>query len=145
MNDEDSKKAFYGFLTEYADFFRGMADFEEQKLGILLENKLTEIERAIAVTQANAMQLDNLEKKRIRLQGAAGLAELSLSELAESAPESSRGELRTLMEQLNQYIGDIKFYNTKSMNLVQTRLKIQEHTASHAAPIEQPSKLETNA
>lgn len=150
MSVMENKEAFYSFLTEYADFFKEMAGFEQKKLEALLGNRLSEIEHAISVTQANAMQLDNLENKRIRLQGEAGLGQMSMSQLAESAPESSRGQLRELMGQLNDYIRDIKFYNTKSMDLVQAKLKIQERAAGIGDPhlrtsTAVPTKLEAKA
>lgn len=149
MSSIQNKEVFYDFLTEYADFLKGMASFEQQKLEVLLGNRLPEIEHAISVTQANAMQLDNLENKRIRLQDEAGLAQMSLSQLAETAPEGSRGQLRDLIGELNSYIRDIKFYNSKSMHVVQVKLRVQEHAVVRRTELHErtttPTKLETKA
>lgn len=149
MSITENKEVFYDFLTEYTDFFKGMASFEQQKLEVLLENHLPEIEHAISVTQANAMQLDNLENKRIRLQSEAGLSQMSLSQLAETAPENSRGKLQNLVGELNSYIRDIKFYNSKSMHVVQVKLRMQEHAVTRRTELHErtsaPIKLETKA
>ncbi|MEG0754164.1 MAG: hypothetical protein RR461_10045 [Angelakisella sp.] len=149
MSVNEAREEFYSFLVEYANFFREMAGFEQQKLEVLLGNRLPEIEHAISVTQANAMALTNLENKRIRLQRDAGLAEMSFSQLAETASEGSRQQLRELMDQLNGYLRDIKFYNTKSMDVAQLKLKAQERTAVRSNEVHPrtatPTKLETKA
>ena len=62
----------YSFLGEYSHFFEHMAKCEKEKLDAILQNKLPLLESTIATAQANAMQLSNMEKKRLELQKKAG-------------------------------------------------------------------------
>ena len=122
---EYSSKAleYFDFLAEYARFFNQMSAFEKQKLDALLSNELSKIEHAIALTQANAKQLENLESKRMQLQQQAGFSQYPLRDVADQTEEPKRSELLRLLDKMSADIVDIKFYNAKSMELAQTNLK----------------------
>lgn len=123
MKTEGKDEEFFDFLMEYAEFFREMEQFEQQKLSIMLGGRLPEIEHVIAISQSNAKRLENLENKRLRLQQEAGLGSLSMGELADQSAGERQSKLRTQLRQLSQSLSNIKFYNSKSMEAAEMNLR----------------------
>ncbi|MEG1686665.1 MAG: hypothetical protein RR185_05875 [Angelakisella sp.] len=144
---DDRAESFFSFLGEYTSFFCQMEQFEAQKLELLLSGELSGIEKAITTAQANAKQLENLEQKRIRLQQEAGFGAMSLRELADKTDGARKEQLRLQLHELSVCLGNIKFYNAKSMQVAQTNLRRQTaktSVASAVAPVHS-SKLEGKA
>lgn len=157
MKNVDKAIEYYEFLNRYTEFFGEMESFEQHKLSVLMSGNLREMEHAMSVAQANAKQLENLENRRIALQQEAGLGGLTLRELAARAG-GRRGEiLARQLNQLNSYIANISFYNSKSMKIAEDNLKRFSHvTEGHTETVNYgsvhdkpqntgPSMLETKA
>lgn len=115
---------FYKFLGEYSKFFENMAKCEKEKLDAILQNKLPLLESTIATAQANAMQLSNMERKRLELQKKAGFEGKTFRQLVEAAQEQNKEELRRCFECVEDSVSEIKYYNTKAMQLAESNLHL---------------------
>lgn len=121
MDKTAAQQELLDFLEEYRSFFQQMEQSERDKLEALVSNELPRIEHAISIAQANTKRLENLEQRRAQLQERAGLADLTFSQLTEQLPEHRR-TLTELFGRIQACVEEIKFYNTKSMEVAKTNL-----------------------
>lgn len=122
MSTEKYEEELFQFLEQYADFLGQMAINEEEKLQALISNSLPRIERAISNAQADAKQMENYELKRQRLQEQAGYGGMTFSEMIDYAPEEEAQSLEALLWRIEDYVGTIKFHNSKSMKVARTNM-----------------------
>lgn len=111
----DALAHFTSFMREYADFLDAMRRDEQERFDALRRKDLPRIESSIARSQANTMQLNNYETRRLAEQEKAGLAGLPFREMLEKLPEEQRPEFRQLLERFELAVSDIRFFNDKSM------------------------------
>lgn len=121
---------FYGFMEEYAGFFEGLVQQEQEKLEALLSNELKDIEQSISAQQAATMRMEKYEKRRMELQNAAGFEELTFRQIIEKAQADQKAPLEALFTRVTQAVDQIKFYNEKSMELVRTNLQLLNDAVS---------------
>ena len=121
---EDSKKELYDFFEEYLLALRGMVDAEEQKLDALFSNKGDDITRAMNLSQANAMQVENIEKKREELQSEAGLGGYTFSQIIDDAEKQYKPRLAEIFKEASNLINQIKYLNTRSMRIADSNLRL---------------------
>lgn len=124
MARQDYETELFNFFEEYAEFLEKLNSDEEEKLSSLLSNSIERIEHAISVGQANAKQMENMERRRIRLQEKAGYAGMTFSEIIESAPDEERVGLEALLHRVITLAENIQFQNKKSMGVARDNLHI---------------------
>lgn len=134
MTTSEKLEIFYDFLDEYTEFFDRMEQFEQQKLRTILSGGLDELDHVLAVSQANAKQLDNLERRRISLQQEAGFGSLSMGQLAEQAQAERAAKLKSQMNKLSRSLSNIRFYNSKSMEMAEFNLRMRTRTVTQIQP-----------
>ncbi len=123
MDIQEHKEAFYQFLNEYAAFFEEMMAAENDKLGALLSNNLAAIEHSIATQQATEKRLENLERRRVELQTAAGWSDKTFHEIIGLSPQDKKQELQLLFNRVEQAISQIKYLNGKSMGVARSNMQ----------------------
>ncbi len=121
------------FMEGYTDFLDRMLKDEGEKLAALSSNELPRIERSIAVSQANAKQLENYEQRRMGLQSAAGYDGLTFRELITKAPEEDKGLLQRLFARFEQDVTEIKHQNHKAMDVARDNMMARDPEAVLAA------------
>ncbi len=130
----NAKLEFYNSFASYIHALECMLEGEQQKLDALYENNPESMEKALSISQANAMNLENLEKKRIQLQREADLEGLTFSEVIADADEEYSSILNRQFERAKQLLKQIKYLNSRSMNISTTNLKLigvpTEHISS---------------
>ncbi|MEM1485295.1 hypothetical protein V6615_10510 [Oscillospiraceae bacterium PP1C4] len=119
----NAQEHFFEFMETYTEFFESMVSVEKEKLEALLSFQLKKIEQAISAGQANAMKLENYEKKRMELQVQAGFAEATFQEIIDSIDGELKKVLENLLRRMNNAVQEIKFYNGKSMGLAKINLQ----------------------
>ncbi len=122
MPTAQAQSEYVGFLHTYMDFLDKMLQDEGEKLKAIQSRELPRIERSIAVSQANAKQLDNYEQRRMELQTDAGFGGMTFRQLIEKAPADEKGALQTLYARFEQAVQEIKFNNDKSMAVARDNL-----------------------
>jgi hypothetical protein len=110
------------FMAEYTAFLGRMCADESDKLKALSSKELPRIERSIAVSQANAKQLQNYENKRIAIQEEAGCGGMTFRELIEQAPPGQQEGLWRLFSDFEQNVAEIRFFNDKSMSVARDNM-----------------------
>lgn len=110
-----AQQDFLAFVEEYTQFLERMTLDEGEKLSALGSRDLERIERSIAVSQANAKQLENYELKRIDQQAKAGYGGLTFPQLVEQAEPALQGKMRQLFGRFERSVKEIRFRNDKSM------------------------------
>ncbi len=106
---------FVQLMEDYTGFLARMCSDEGDKLAALSSRELPRIERSIAVSQANAKQLENYENRRMAAQQEAGLEGLSFRELIDLAPPHEQSRLWQLFSSFESSVAEIRFFNDKSM------------------------------
>lgn len=123
MSDVNNAE-FYALLEQYIQALKDMLDGEQQKLEALYANDLKSIEKALSISQANSMNLENVEKKRIYLQQKAGLAGLSFSEIIDNAKPEDKNMLMRYFEVARRLLEQIRYLNSRSMNISASNLRL---------------------
>lgn len=125
--------AFFDFLEEYAQFLEKLDSDEKEKLAALMSNSIERIEHAISVGQANAMQIENLERRRVRLQEKAGYAGMTFSEIVECAPDEERVGLDALMRRIVMLVENVQYQSKKSVGVANDHLRMSNVMPQPAA------------
>ncbi|MDL2252741.1 hypothetical protein LJC49_01530 [Ruminococcaceae bacterium OttesenSCG-928-I18] len=115
MSLSPAQKEYYSFIEEYTGFLESMLADEKGKLLALQSRDLSKIEHSIAVSQANAKQLENYEVKRVSMQAKAGYGSLSFRQIIESFPKEIQSPFWQLYDRFERSVGEIRFHNDKSM------------------------------
>lgn len=117
MPDAKAQQAFYTFMEEYTDFLERMRKDEQERLSALESRNLQRIESTIAVSQANAKQLENYELKRNSVQQNAGLGGLSFKDVVKAVPADAQRGYSVLFDRFARHVSDIRFLNNKCMSV----------------------------
>ena len=102
------------FLTEYTEFFEEIERKQAEKLGMLLTRELNKVESALLMEESMEKQIKNMEEKRQEHFTSQGLVGKRLKELVEESSGEERETLRQLQRRLEDAIGNIRYYNSKS-------------------------------
>ncbi|MGL5972159.1 MAG: hypothetical protein ACRCZK_00245, partial [Oscillospiraceae bacterium] len=115
-------KFFYDFLLEYKDFFLKMVDSENHKLNSLISNNLIQIQKNIALKQAEIMKIKNLEKNREYLQKKHGYDNMTFKQIIENCSLDYKQKFETIFTDIDKSIGEIKFLQKKSSEILNLNL-----------------------
>ena len=110
------------FLTEYTEFFEEIERKQAEKLGMLLTRELNKVESALLMEESMEKQIKNMEEKRQEHFTSQGLVGKRLKELVEESSGEERETLRQLQRRLEDAIGNIRYYNSKSNELAKEEL-----------------------
>ncbi len=109
------QKEYFAFIEEYTGFLERMLADEKSKLLALQSKSLAKIEQSIAVSQANAKQLENYEIKRMALQQKCGFGGLTFRKIIEGYPKDAQSPFWQMYDRFERSVGGIRFHNDKSM------------------------------
>lgn len=121
LTSEQAQELFV-FFEKYVSVLYSIVQDEKEKLNALTSNSLPRIEHSISTAQANAKQIENFEAKRMSLQASMGCAGMTLSQIAELAPETHAVSLPSLFKQMESYIDEIKYVNDRSMSVARENM-----------------------
>lgn len=130
VNELDKKQNYYDFLTEYVDFLEYIASAEDEKLKIILSNKLTELQKSISIQQTNEKKMENMEKKRISLQEEAGFSHMTFSDIVKNSSENIKEQLETLFSRAEAAVSKIKYLNARSMDVLKMNMQMMNMNKS---------------
>lgn len=122
MTEAHFSEKFFGFMEDYTEFLERMVADEDEKLAALNSRELSRIEHSIAVSQANAKRLENLESQRVALQSEAGCADKTFRQLAKEAPAEAQHRIQQLFSRFERNVSEIRFRNDKSMSVARDRM-----------------------
>jgi len=112
----------YEFLIGYQNFFVDVLDSEQQKLEILLQNKLKDIEKSIAVKQAEVMKIENLERERMTVQDKCGYKDMTFSQIIDNCSNEYKEKFQEIFNSLDGVISEVKYLNDKSTKILNMNL-----------------------
>ncbi len=120
-------RAFIMASTECLKQCEVMLEQEREKRKALVTSNAEKIEAALKTQQASSMQLENLERKRIDAQNAAGYSNKTASEIiSELGDTEAAKELKAIYVRWKATVDEIKDYNEKSMELASANLKLYD-------------------
>lgn len=132
--NEQSALALIKFFEKYNVFLRTMLNNEKEKLSALLSNSLPRIEHSILTAQADAKQMDSMEKKRMTLQQNVGCGGYTLEQLIDELPSDMRARMSELCDEVRSAVEEIRFHNEKSMDVARTNVRRINPDALAAQP-----------
>lgn len=122
-----------GFLGKYRDELRTALENESEKRRALISGEPEKLEEMLQLQQAETMQLQNFEKKRLKLQEALGFKGLNAKQLTEAVPVGAqRQQLAVLLSEITELVGNIREQNQKALELAETNLKIIDKAVNSA-------------
>ncbi len=140
MKDVD---LFFNFLLEYIDFYAQIESQSRERLEVLTGYSLAGLEQSIANDQSAIMRAEQMEKRRIELQQAAGYGTLSLREIIDTAEGDDKKELDRIYSKLNELLGNIRFYNARCSKVIEKNIyRIEKATTTQAKQAEVPGQQE---
>ena len=107
-----------------------MKNMEQEKRDALLHYDLDVTESLMKKQQAMVMQLDNMEKKRLSHQVAAGFSNKTSSQILAAADEETQLLLKPLFEKLRIVADELKTLNQVSINIAKSELRLMEQKIS---------------
>ena len=107
-----------------------MKNMEQEKRDALLHYDLDVTEGLMKKQQAMVMQLDNMEKKRLSHQVAAGFSNKTSSQILATADEETQSLLKPLFEKLRIVAEELKSLNQVSINIAKSELRLMEQKIS---------------
>ncbi len=134
---------FFDFLSEYIDFYAQIENQSRERLEVLTGYSLAGLEQSIANDQSAIMRAEQMEKRRIDLQKAAGYGELSLREIIEKLDGEDKRKLDRVYSKLNEFLGNIRFYNARCAKLIEKNMyRIEKATTVPTKPVAVPGQKE---
>lgn len=124
METNEQRRALYNFFETYADFFEEVSNLEQEKLSVLLSGMIPQIEQMITRQQSVAKRMENIERKRIDLQKAAGMDHFTFKDILGQATDKDKTRLQLLFQRISTEISNIKYFNDKSMECARARLQM---------------------
>lgn len=125
---------FSAFMEGYVDFLEEMAQGEGEKYAALLSYDHKRVDKVVSRQQAMNMRLTQLEEQREREQEEAGLGGLTFQEILARLDKSQQGKLPELFPRFTRAVGEIKYFNGKSMAFAKEGLQMTGMTESPAPP-----------
>lgn len=101
-----------------------MIDMEQKKRDALLQYDIQQTERLMNNQQAMVMQLDIMEKKRLKIQADAGFATMTSSELLNAVSPEEKQLLEPIFLQLQFTAQELQSLNKISLEIATTELRL---------------------
>jgi flagellar biosynthesis/type III secretory pathway chaperone len=102
-----------------------MLEFEQEKRQALLSDDLDRLENMLQAQQAAIMKLESLEKQRRDAQEKAGYHDLSADKILELLADGpDKATLSRQVEELKQTLDDIRYQNSKALEIARANLQI---------------------
>ncbi len=117
---------FYPVLDDCIALYTNMLEFENSKYTVIVQKDITSLEEMLKVEQALIMKSGVLEKRRVSTQAELGFDGYTLLEMAEQLDTDNRSRLLTYREKLLEQLNAIKSVNSKSMQILNDRLRTTE-------------------
>lgn len=106
---------------------RQMLSLEDEKRRALVASDTEKIETILKQQQAAIMMLENLEKRRIDAQNAAGYGGFTASQIIERTTDAdAKRELSAALDEMTKIVGEIKSLNDASMEIASSNLQMYE-------------------
>ena len=122
-----SLEAYISVTQKTVEQICDMIEIEREKRQALLNQNMEALDGVLQRQQAMLMQTENLERKRIALQAAAGFEGLTASEVLEKLPESAeKVELKLIFAQLKDKSELLKELNQTALDIANNNLNIYE-------------------
>lgn len=124
MTDYSKLDAFFEEIIQHYEVLR---DFELEKLHMIQEDRVEELEKSISREQALIMKTNSLEQQRMKLMGS---ATMTFQQLIDQSPLQYRDGFIQKKEALASLISQIKEMNEAAQANVKNRL--EQMRKSHA-------------
>ena len=122
-------------MNEFAEFLtatercvaqcKSLLEFEHEKRQALLSDDLDRLESMLQAQQAAIMKLESMEKQRVEAQHKAGYHNLTAEEIIELLDDSPDKEaLVQQVGELKQTLEDIRYQNSKSLEIARANIQI---------------------
>ncbi len=106
---------------------RGMLETEKSKRKALLKRNTKELEGVISGQQAQIMQLENMERKRLAAQEQAGFGGQTASQMLAAMPEGQeKAQLQELLAALRETVQQLKTRNAEALKMAQAELRVYQ-------------------
>ncbi len=117
-------------LDECIEHYKELLSFENEKIGYITSNNVSELSNSLSREQALIMKGNSLEAKRLAVLKKEGVGELRFSELIEQAPDGYSTLLNAKHSELSQYINEVKRINGFALDMVKEKLSYIENRIS---------------
>lgn len=122
--DKKALAEYCRYMVDYTEFFEQMVDGEQEKLDALLSYDLKRVEQSISIQLADQKKFEQMEEQRMELQVRAGFQKNStFEEIVEGTEGEYQQQLAEIFEWLSELVDEVKYYNSKSLDLVKMNLK----------------------
>lgn len=118
---------------------QSMMAVEQEKRQALLEQDAERLENVLQRQQAMLMQTENLEKKRLAAQEAAGFAGMNGKEILAAAGDADKAALEETFHRLGDAATELRELNKTAMEIARMNLKFMERIMQ--APQEEGAAL----
>lgn len=112
------------FMESYVRFMEEMAEGESEKYAAMLSYDPKRVDHAVSRQQAMNMRLEQMEEQRELEQKRAGLGGLTFQQILERLEPEERESFNDLFCRFKRAIGDIKYFNGKSIAFAQEGLQM---------------------
>ncbi len=112
------------FMESYVRFMEEMAEGESKKYAAMLSYDPKRIDHAVSRQQAMNMRLGQMEEQRELEQKRAGLEGLTFQQILARLEPEEREVFTALFRRFERAIGDIKYFNGKSIAFAQEGLQM---------------------
>lgn len=134
MSDQ---KGFTAFMETYVTFLEEMAQGEGEKYSALISYDPKRVDRVVSRQQAMNMRLTQLEEQREKEQEAAGFGGMSFQEILDRLSGPEKEALQGIFSRFTRAVGEIKYFNGKSVSFAKEGLHqmgLGEETAAPYTP-----------
>ena len=124
----------YNIIISYFDdcinHYKELLAFENQKLGYILENNISELGNCLSREQALIMKGNSLESRREAIFKEQGLSGNTFMEIIQNTPESYKYKLTQKFDELSKYVLQAKKINEEALDIVKKRLNYIENKSA---------------
>ena len=124
VKEREDLQQFEDFLQDYRDFLTQVVEEQNEKLAILLTHDIDGIGQNVTRQQAINLEMKDYEYNRMQLQKAVGLGDKTLGEIVELLQGPQQQRFRQYHRDLQQAVEQIRFLNSKAMQMVETSLQV---------------------
>ena len=111
-------------LETEVGIYKDFKEIEEGKTAVIIEGDIEKLDEILNREHIMHMKLQSIEKKRIETMRGLGLAGKTLADVISVAQGRAKEKLSEILNELNDYIDDLKQINDHNTKLVKARLEI---------------------
>lgn len=126
--DVNQVKIFYNLMQQYLVFYKEFLDFETKKLDDVANNRIDIMDEHVKKEEVFLLKSRGFEAKREEFLKNAGFENMSMSEVINTSPEESRGQLSDVFSELSDILLDLKEINSRCNSMIELRLHRIEKT-----------------